>query len=225
MLQKIAAEHGPNGREMEEVTAQLEAANNAAGPDMYADERMRAAALAGRDDVPRHGEFPPASYGEPTPPPMAHQRTSQVSAGGSSFSPFSPDAGSYAQNQASQRHNGAWNYYGSRDGSEGVSPVESDTVKASTRPSSAVRYGPFLNGSPPSASTNRTPVRAEAPISRPTSSNPTPKDHNAPQWDPMHDLNGTLASLDLDRPWKSPAQSSESSGTSVQFRLNMETSP
>ncbi|KAK0461602.1 uncharacterized protein EV420DRAFT_1664338 [Desarmillaria tabescens] len=114
--------------------------------------------------------------------------------------------------------------------SEDVKGNETDTGSGTTvKPSSAARsggstrYGPFLSSSPPA---NRAPGRPERPISRPSSGQTSAREIVAQELDAMHDLNGTLASLDLDRdrPWKSPAESSDSGG-SVQFQLTMNGSP
>lgn len=69
----------------------------------------------------------------------------------------------------------------------------------SGRPSSATRYG-FSETVDPPAPVNRAPGRVEGLISRPPSGQ-TAEIHESGL---MHDLNGTLASLELDRSWKSP---------------------
>jgi hypothetical protein len=191
ILQKIAAEHGPDGRGMDLGTAQLDAISNV--QSLYEDERMPPFPISRDYSPPGSG-----SHQQQRVPPVSTNGTN-----GSSFSPFS-DSSSYGQNSARQGFGRPWKY-------EGVSPVGSDPAKISTRPpSSTARYGPFLNGSPPKSSTGR-PPRMEAPISRPTSSNPKVNETDGQEWDAMHDLNGTLASLDLDRdrPWKSPTQGSD----------------
>ena len=79
-------------------------------------------------------------------------------------------------------------------GSNKVSPTANRTANGGL-------YG-FSESSDPPAPLNRAPGRTEAPISRPSSGN---KAQVEAQDDAITDLNGTLASLELDRPWKSPA--------------------
>ncbi|KAF9036892.1 hypothetical protein BDZ89DRAFT_1110556 [Hymenopellis radicata] len=141
---------------------------------------------------------------------------------GKAFSPFSPEPNSS---------------YGRRDSFPSGVPFSSRGFPASwyrneivitsptastakgtpttTRPGSASRYGSYLGGGSPPGT--RAPGRSDNHISRPPSGQP-----DVQELDAMHDLNGTLASLDLDRdrPWKSPAESSDS-GASVQFQLTM----
>jgi len=81
----------------------------------------------------------------------------------------------------------------SNGGSGKVSP-------ASARPASASRYS-FAENSDPPAPMNRAPGRGEAPISRPGSGQMSAHAGHR-ESDPIHDLNGTLASLELDRTWK-----------------------
>ncbi|KAJ7681933.1 hypothetical protein DFH06DRAFT_284411 [Mycena polygramma] len=100
-------------------------------------------------------------------------------------------------------------------------------------------------GSPPSFQINRYQSHAQTqPISRPNSGSARGVGLSGEEFDAMHDLNGTLASLDLDRErerefglgerqWslKSPAltesisEESTSSGGSVQFRMTMGRTP
>lgn len=75
-----------------------------------------------------------------------------------------------------------------------------------TRTSSGNLYG-FSDHSDPPTPINRAPGRSEAPISRPSSGQMA-----APHSEDIQDLNGTLASLDLDRPWKSPEVTGSRSG-------------
>ncbi|KAF9049403.1 hypothetical protein BDZ89DRAFT_1057762 [Hymenopellis radicata] len=145
---------------------------------------------------------------------------------GKAFSPFSPEPNSS---------------YGRRDSFPSGVPFSSRGFPASwyrneivitsptastakgtpttTRPGSASRYGSYLGGGSPPGT--RAPGRSDNHISRPPSGQP-----DVQEFDAMHDLNGTLASLDLDRdrPWKSPAESSDS-GASVQFQLTMNPTP
>ncbi|KAJ7455876.1 hypothetical protein FB451DRAFT_639523, partial [Mycena latifolia] len=111
-------------------------------------------------------------------------------------------------------------------------------------------YGGGFAGSPPAFQINRYQAHPQAqtqPISRPNSgsaarsSGERERERAHEEFDSMHDLNGTLASLDLDRerelglgdrPWslKSPipessSEESTSSGGSVQFRMKRTPSP
>lgn len=71
-------------------------------------------------------------------------------------------------------------------------------VSPSGRPSSASRYGAYLD------MPDRTISRPD-PSSRPLSGQtPMPNSRAEADHNDLEDLNGTLASLDLDRPWKSP---------------------
>jgi len=212
ILQKIAASHGNNSAAMETATAQLESmTNHGTNPGLYADEDLRAAHLTSPNDIRPYEAYSPTAFSggvigpisppmgtEPQPSQPQQTQKPQVS-NVSLFSPFSPDI--YKRDQPSQEFGGPWKLYSSRTTPEHVSPVESDTTKVGASNNSP-RYGPFLNGSPPSSQRSRTPTRLEAPISRPMSEKSA---HAvASEHDALHDLNGTLASLDLDRSWKSP---------------------
>ncbi len=145
---------------------------------------------------------------------------------GKAFSPFSPEPNSsYARRDSfptgapfsSRGFPASWY----RNEIVITSPTAS-TAKATpttTRPGSASRYGSYLGGGSPPGT--RALGRSENHISRPSSGQP-----DVQEFDAMHDLNGTLASLDLDRdrPWKSPAESSDS-GASVQFQMTMNPTP
>ncbi|KAJ3788912.1 hypothetical protein GGU10DRAFT_85622 [Lentinula aff. detonsa] len=156
-----------------------------------------------------------------------------------SFSPFSPDPNALYVPQrsgfldANRRETYGPTTHG-EPGDAGAS-VTNKSTSSSTRPSSASRYASFQglmprsgSGSTGTSPTNR--ITIPIPISRPLSGQPT----SVSGVDPfeMHDLNGTLASLDLGdassrvvdhRPWgvKSPASSSDS-GASVQFQMTRE---
>lgn len=135
------------------------------------------------------------------------------------FSPFSQEAAAYGRRDSVSN--------GLPHPSKSYAPGFYDDIRADSaasilksaldaRPNSANRY--YLSGSPPVGNINR------GHMSRPSSGHPMDMQQ---EFDAMHDLNGTLASLDLDRerPWKSPAESSDS-GASVQFQMTMNpTSP
>ncbi|KAH9482215.1 putative RNA-binding protein C23E6.01c [Psilocybe cubensis] len=146
----------------------------------------------------------------------------EVTRAQSSFSPFSPDPNNLYMTSGTTRRESPYsrvetlphpskayapgflslqppelkvNVANNGSSSEKVSPT-------SARPSSGARYtGSFSGDSEPHTSLNRAPGRTEAPISRPSSGQMSVPAADA---DPIQDLNGTLASLDLDRSWKSP---------------------
>ncbi|KAJ3889596.1 RNA-binding protein Csx1 [Lentinula edodes] len=158
-------------------------------------------------------------------------------AGAVPFSPFSPDPNAphvYQKNVFSDAQ--GREPYGFPPLDEPIDTGASSATRytsSSARPPSVSRYTSFQglmprsgSGSTSTSPTNRTNI--PVPISRPLSGQPT----STSGVDPfeMHDLNGTLASLDLgeaslssvmdSRPWgvKSPAGSSDSSA-SVQFQM------
>lgn len=177
-----------------------------------------------------------------------------------SFSPFSPDPNArYTSQQidaselkrrdsyglAASAHAPAFEHL--NDSSSGVA-----RLAVNARPSSGSRYASYHGGGlvpkSGSGSTGTSPVNRTSmpiPISRPSSGQPAVVSTATPH-DPfeMHDLNGTLASLDLveasinghhahvhnsiveSRPWgvKSPAESSDS-GASVQFQMTSDSVP
>jgi len=80
--------------------------------------------------------------------------------------------------------------------------VNVDELKVSptsAHPTSANRYG-FAEHTDPLATVNGSYGRLEPPISRP----PSGQLECGRDTGPIHDLNGTLASLELDHPWRSP---------------------
>ncbi|KAJ4472822.1 hypothetical protein C8J55DRAFT_491022 [Lentinula edodes] len=205
--------------------------------------------FSAQQQVQQHqGQHGQPSLRQSSSVPHAHQpRSSQhlqfprdAVAGAVPFSPFSPDPNApheYQKNVFSDAQ--GRESYGSYGFPPLDEPIETGASSAtrypsgSTRPPSVSRYASFQglmprpgSGSTSTSPTNRTNI--PVPISRPLSGQPT----SASGADPfeMHDLNGTLASLDLgeaslssvldSRPWgvKSPAGSSDSS-TSVQFQM------
>ncbi len=143
----------------------------------------------------------------------------------SSFSPFSPDPNNfYTSSSESLRHDSS--PYSRLDGlphlSKAFTPsffpqpkemkinttsmVNVGEVKvspSSAQPSSANRYN-FRDSADPLATIRGPHGRTtEAPISRPASGQLMPPIDGHGQ-DSIQDLNGTLASLDLDRSWRSP---------------------
>lgn len=150
---------------------------------------------------------------------------------GSSFSPFSPDPNylgetlsrdnsvsvspGQSQSFSSTSSKGYAPWYSSQDdkvGSGSSGKASPTGPAASSRPSSARPFASFLGDAP-----NRASSRQEGPVARPdVPRRPSQgmehfilpgqdRDH-----DPIHDLNGTLASLNLDNQgsWKSAHESS-----------------
>ncbi|CAK5269664.1 unnamed protein product [Mycena citricolor] len=185
------------------------------------------------------------------PPRSSYEITSAN--GGGTFSPFSPDP-NRAQQQgttlAADLLGKRRDSYAGSTGYSGMGGLSSQSFggpsffqpphgngRASGSPTGAYGGGGFA-GSPPAY--NRYSGQQQ-PISRPTSGPPARE--RSEDFDAMHDLNGTLASLNLDREreldvpdrsWslKSPLMEnastsgdSASSGGSVQFRLTMGRTP
>jgi hypothetical protein len=137
----------------------------------------------------------------------------------SNFSPFSPDPNNLYTSSESVRRDSGNSFsrleslpHPSKAYAPGFYPLPSQELKVNTalggsqgkispasgRPPSATRYG-FSETADPPAPINRAPGRVEGPISRPSSGQTSDFKEGL-----MHDLNGTLASLELDRSWKSP---------------------
>ncbi|PPQ78912.1 hypothetical protein CVT25_002372 [Psilocybe cyanescens] len=137
----------------------------------------------------------------------------------SSFSPFSPDPNNLYMTSGTTRRESPFSRldtlpHPSKAYAPGFFPLQPPELKVnvpnggsssdkvsptSARPLSG-RYA-FSGDSDPQTPLNRAPGRSEAPISRPSSGQMTVPVTDA---DAIQDLNGTLASLDLDRSWKSP---------------------
>ena len=138
----------------------------------------------------------------------------------SNFSPFSPDPNNLYTSLESVRRDSGISFsrleslpHPSKAYAPGFYPLPSQELKLNTklggsqgkvsptagRPPSATRYGfsETVQVDPP---INRAPGRVEGPISRPSSGQTS----EIQEGGLMHDLNGTLASLELDRSWKSP---------------------
>ena len=141
----------------------------------------------------------------------------------STFSPFSPDPNTFMP-EMKQRESFSRSEmlpHPSKAYAPGFLPLQTQdptdnnagtdatakTSPTSTRPASVARYHSYLDGSGPFA-VGRGPGRSEMPISRPPSgqmtSNGSRVECEVQEFDVMHDLNGTLASLELDRPWRIP---------------------
>ncbi|KAJ7571935.1 RNA-binding protein Csx1 [Mycena floridula] len=229
LLQKLAMQGYMNPASTPDGSnehANLGYLNNAAA-SLFAEDKVRSAMLSSREDaVPpsMDGFSSTAGYAARNGDGPSQQNRSQTT-----FSPFSPDPNlysaekrreSYARSNEALPHPSkayAPGFY-QEDLKDNDGPRLSPT---STRPPSATKYSHYLGGSPPALQMNRAPGRpSELPISRPPSNgNRLDGPEKGQEMDLMHDLNGTLASLDLDRPWKSPSESTDS-GASVQFRMS-----
>jgi hypothetical protein len=150
------------------------------------------------------------------------QPRSEMHRAPSNFSPFSPDPNNLYTSSESVRRDSGNSFsrleslpHPSKAYAPGFYPLPSHELKLNTTqghggsqgkvspttatgcPSSATRYGFSETVDPP---INRAPGRVEGPISRPSSGQTS----EIQEAGIMHDLNGTLASLELDRLWKSP---------------------
>lgn len=134
----------------------------------------------------------------------------------SSFSPFSPDPNAY---MLDDRKRGSVDLVTADSLSQTFPPrFDSGVLNGNTiadRPNGPLRasngchqYGAYFDGSIRSVEPSRSSSHQE-PVSRPTSSQTSSQGHSSrhdahEEQDPIHDLNGTLASLDLDSrsPWR-----------------------
>ena len=137
----------------------------------------------------------------------------------SNFSPFSPEPNNLYTSSENAKYDLGASFsrleslpHPSKAYAPGFYPLPSQDLKLTTpggkvspaagRPSSTTLYG-FSESADPPAPINRAPGRVEGPISRP-SSGQTLAHVEIQEAGLMHDLNGTLASLELDRSWKTP---------------------
>ncbi|KAF7329169.1 hypothetical protein MKEN_00177500 [Mycena kentingensis (nom. inval.)] len=221
---------------------------NAQSQPQYTEEAMKLR----RDDGPFG--FGSRSTYDAAAPPLAPQNIQPPS----SFSPFSPDPNQLAHPSQQQPASGGLyptqellatrrdsysaglphpsRAYAPGFFSSNPLPIGGGTAKSSGGGSSPTRG--FASGSPPAFQANRyQDLTTRHPISRPNSGSAAIRATAAhDDWDPLQDLNGTLASLELDREreislmtergWnlKSPinenaSEGSASSGGSVQFRM------
>ncbi|CAA7259349.1 unnamed protein product [Cyclocybe aegerita] len=203
ILQKLALQGYPTSGSYDSADVENALLNNGYNGSMLHSEQK-----------PSKDEGPSSMNSFPQRPEL--QRTQ------SNFSPFSPDPNSlYTSSESVRRDQNSSSYprldtlpHPSKAYAPGFFPQHSQDLRINTsangpntskvspvaaRPSSASRYG-FAESSDPPA---RAMGRSEAPISRPSSGQMSaPVDNH--ESDVIQDLNGTLASLDLDRPWKSP---------------------
>ena len=149
----------------------------------------------------------------------------------SNFSPFSPDpnvyepnirrndTSSYILNHASKPYTPGFLSLSTSDVKSNANYIEADASTKNSprepRSSSATKYGGFIDTSGVAYSSRRPEVTISKPSSSSTSTTPGERENS----DPLHDLNGTLASLDLDREkfWKSQTNSFERNPHSQQF--------
>ncbi|TFK43928.1 hypothetical protein BDQ12DRAFT_201230 [Crucibulum laeve] len=184
----------------------------------------------------RHSqEFPVTSY---MSRPELHRNAS-------SFSPFSPESNAFSNSDILKRQDStsfhptrtetlphpskayAPGFYPAMSlqtldlkvngnaSSNATNPTKLSPTNA-TRPPSASRYGPYLE----SSDSQGVPYRRsdESAISRPGSGQMHKSHGEHQEFDAMHDLNGTLASLDLDRPLHSESVGKNSSPMGRHFR-------
>ncbi|KAL0576960.1 hypothetical protein V5O48_005031 [Marasmius crinis-equi] len=242
------------------------------GAGLYAEEKLRAAHLASREDAlggnnqMRHqmnqaqnqlGMFDHSIYGFGHSATVGDRRPSVI--GGSSFSPFSPDpngtstpsngdvvgslprresvvsAGSIGDMHGNHVHGMNLSFNGqsvsnSSSPAPAASSLSAKVSPTTARPASTLsRYGSFsapsqgipspVSGTAPGGGSGRASIGG-AVISRPASGQQYQQhqqhqqQHPTETLDAMHDLNGTLASLDLD---SSPHPPSLGSPTSTTF--------
>ncbi|KAG2155073.1 uncharacterized protein EDB93DRAFT_1248026 [Suillus bovinus] len=134
----------------------------------------------------------------------------------STFSPFSPDPNMYTRRGSDSYDllphsmNHASRYDSIMEFKAAASHSNERPVPPVRTPSGSQRYAPFLDGSAKAFEAGRCMTRQE-PISRPnssqTSSQGRSSQYDVQEHDPIHDLNGTLASLDLDQHNTHPSSS------------------
>lgn len=201
--------------------------NNAASAGMFGEHKIHPALLTAARDEASSSYDSFSSNAFPARPEI-HRSQSQ-------FAPFSPDPNAYASELKRRDSRADMLPHPSKAYAPGFYPLQtqdlqmtsgpssnsvSRTSPTSARPASASantsRYSSFLESSNHSFPVNRAPGRPEPPATRPpsgqTAGSMPRMEQDLQELDAMHDLNGTLASLELDRPWKSPAESTGSSG-------------
>lgn len=134
----------------------------------------------------------------------------------SSFSPFSPEPNMYTRRGSDSYDllphsmNHASRYDSIMEFKAATANSNERPVPPVRTPSGSQRYVPFLDGSAKAFEGGRCITRQE-PISRPnssqTSSQGRSSQYDVQEHDPIHDLNGTLASLDLDQHHTHPSSS------------------
>jgi RNA recognition motif. (a.k.a. RRM, RBD, or RNP domain) len=223
----------PNVNEGENSTGY----NNAPPAGMFGEHKIHPALLTATRDEGSSSYDSFSSNAFPSRPEI-HRSQSQ-------FAPFSPDPNAYASELKRHDSRADMLLHPPKVYAPGFYPLQtqdlqmnsgvsagsaSKTSPTSARPASASagasRYNSFLESSNHSFPVNRAPGRPEAPVSRPTSgqtAGSAPRiEQGSQELDAMHDLNGTLASLELDRPWKSPV---ESTGSGAAVRGTNEKAP
>jgi len=226
---KNGAAAGSDGRVIDGHPVGSFAKGNNGG--IVGEEQMRLGMSTSQDEGNAYDGYSSAGLGRqlsnPGLMPVRQNRMQTLS----NFSPFSPDPNLYSMDK--QRKDSAQFSrpellpYSSKSFSPGFgsSPQDFKVVGSmngkasppSIRPSSGSRYGSYLDGSAPPFQMNQAPSRPEGSISRPSSGQTTTSGRGAEGYesaehDFIQDLNGTLASLDLDHTheqWKSPAGNGE----------------
>jgi hypothetical protein len=191
--------------------------NNVAPASIFGEHKIHPALLtATRDEGPASYD----SFSSNAFPVRPEIHRSQ-----SHFAPFSPDPNAYASELKRHDSRADMLLHPSKAFAPGFYPLQTQdlqintgvsinsTTKASptaARPASASasgsRYNTFLESANHSFPVHRAPGRPES-VSRPPSGSMSRMEQDNQELDAMHDLNGTLASLELDRPWKSPMES------------------
>ncbi|OJA19361.1 hypothetical protein AZE42_00405 [Rhizopogon vesiculosus] len=189
---------------------------DAAKSSGYSEDKLRSLIM---NQPLSDGQLPydvyPAASGSRPPSNLSsveHHNRSHLT---SSFSPFSPDPNMYMRR-------GSDSYdllphstnHGSRF--DNIMEFKAAAADSNERPippartsNGPQRYGPFMDGTARSFEGSR-PITRQEPISRPNSSETSSQGRSSQydgqeEHDPIHDLNGTLASLDLDQhhhPWR-----------------------
>ncbi|KIJ69923.1 hypothetical protein HYDPIDRAFT_77546 [Hydnomerulius pinastri MD-312] len=221
LLQKLGV-NGTNGSGGHDMSAPVY--HESGGGNAFPDEKLRSFLVnqSRTEGISPHALYDsyPGSYaarqsmGPETIDQHQHIRSQLLS----SFSPFSPDPNAFVPGN---RRRGSEDLLTSDALSHSAHPPRFDptAINAKTAvndrhngperpPSGSQRYGSYLDSSTMSFEASRSSSRQEA-ISRPNSSQ-TSSQGRSSQYDSheehglMHDLNGTLASLDLDHqsPWK-----------------------
>ena len=209
--------------------------NNAtSSTGMYGEHKIHPALLTATRNEGSSNYDSFSSNGFPARPEI-HRSQSQ-------FAPFSPDPNAYVSEFKRRDSRSDMLPHPSKAYATGFYPLQtqdlqmtsgtspgsvSKTSPTSVRPASASasRYNTFLESSNHPFPVNRAPGRPEVPISRPPSGQTAGSVPRIEQeLDAMHDLNGTLASLELDQPWKSPAENI-GSGTAVRATNDKVPSP
>ena len=208
---------------------------NAVSDIIFGEGKIQHSALGAREDGSQiFGTYPSNAFSN-----LSENHHTQ-----STFSPFSPDPNtlvpetkqreSFSRSETLPHPSKAYapgflplQTQDSVDNNPGTSAI-AKTPPPPTRPASVTRYSSYLDGSGPFA-VSRGPGRSEMAISRPPSGQMTSNggrvEFEDQEFDVMDDLNGTLASLELDRPWRiAPGGTGIANGPMAPLRLKSERS-